>query len=46
MIAVKLYSIAISLLLTIAATEAVPKDSLVTNLPGFNGRLPSKHYAG
>ncbi|KAJ9703296.1 hypothetical protein PVL29_004905 [Vitis rotundifolia] len=27
-------------------TEAAPKGSLITHLPGFNGTFPSKHYSG
>ncbi|RVW26021.1 Serine carboxypeptidase 1 [Vitis vinifera] len=27
-------------------TEAAPKGSLITHLPGFNGIFPSKHYSG
>ncbi|VYS58556.1 unnamed protein product [Arabidopsis thaliana] len=27
-------------------TESAPKSALITNLPGFNGTFPSKHYAG
>ncbi|KAK7295196.1 hypothetical protein RJT34_18101 [Clitoria ternatea] len=26
--------------------EAAPPGSLITQLPGFNGRFPSKHYSG
>ncbi|XP_058102547.1 serine carboxypeptidase 1-like [Magnolia sinica] len=26
--------------------EAAPESALVTQIPGFNGTLPSKHYAG
>ncbi|XP_004492244.4 serine carboxypeptidase-like 20 [Cicer arietinum] len=32
--------------LTFVLTQSAPQDSLVTNLPGFNGSLNSKHYAG
>ena len=27
-------------------THSAPKGSLITNVPGFNGSLPSKHYGG
>ena len=27
-------------------TEAAPKGSLITHLPGFSGIFPSKHYSG
>ncbi|KAI7999635.1 Serine carboxypeptidase-like 20 [Camellia lanceoleosa] len=27
-------------------TEAVPANSLITKLPGFNATFPSKHYSG
>ncbi|XP_012085774.1 serine carboxypeptidase-like 20 [Jatropha curcas] len=26
--------------------EAAPQDALITQIPGFNGTLPSKHYGG
>ncbi|KAI3830921.1 hypothetical protein MKW92_046939 [Papaver armeniacum] len=26
--------------------EGAPKDALITELPGFNGSFPSKHYSG
>ena len=26
--------------------EAAPQASLITQLPGFNGTFPSKHYSG
>ncbi|CAN8270566.1 unnamed protein product [Cochlearia groenlandica] len=29
-----------------STTESGPTSALITNLPGFNGRFPSKHYAG
>lgn len=29
-----------------ALTLSAPENALVTNIPGFNGTLPSKHYAG
>ncbi|XP_073222805.1 serine carboxypeptidase-like 20 [Cicer arietinum] len=32
--------------LTFVLTQSAPQDSLVTNLPGFNGSLNSNHYAG
>ncbi|OVA04090.1 Peptidase S10 [Macleaya cordata] len=34
------------LCLLLSFTEAAPKDALITNLPGFNGTFPSKHYSG
>ncbi|CAA7023709.1 unnamed protein product [Microthlaspi erraticum] len=36
----------ILLSLCLAITESAPESALVTNLPGFNGSFPSKHYAG
>ncbi|XP_056165599.1 serine carboxypeptidase-like 20 [Syzygium oleosum] len=39
-------SITLGLLLTVSSVRAAPKDSLITSLPGFNGTLPSAHYAG
>ncbi|CAH2052304.1 unnamed protein product [Thlaspi arvense] len=36
----------ILLSLGFAITESAPESALVTNLPGFNGTFPSKHYAG
>ncbi|KAL3520487.1 hypothetical protein ACH5RR_018636 [Cinchona calisaya] len=42
-----LFSISVSLVLVLSSRlEAAPEDSLVTNLPGFNGTFPSKHYSG
>nr|GEX95802.1 calmodulin-like protein 3 [Tanacetum cinerariifolium] len=35
-----------STLAFILLAESAPEDALVTHLPGFNGTLPSKHYAG
>ncbi|KAJ9176110.1 hypothetical protein P3X46_011457 [Hevea brasiliensis] len=34
------------MILLLAFTEAAPKGSLVTRLPGFNGNFPSKHHSG
>ncbi|KAF8015378.1 hypothetical protein BT93_H1014 [Corymbia citriodora subsp. variegata] len=39
-------SITLALLLTVSFVRAAPKESLITSLPGFNGTLPSEHYAG
>ncbi|GLT59048.1 hypothetical protein SLA2020_318920 [Shorea laevis] len=36
----------LALLLSFGIIEAAPQGSLVTQLPGFNGTFPSKHYAG
>ncbi|EFH59863.1 hypothetical protein ARALYDRAFT_480041 [Arabidopsis lyrata subsp. lyrata] len=36
----------ILLSLCFAITESAPKSALITELPGFNGTFPSKHYAG
>ncbi|CAL0328182.1 unnamed protein product [Lupinus luteus] len=36
----------ISISLSFVLTQSAPESSLITNLPGFNGTLPSKHYAG
>ncbi|XP_031382927.1 serine carboxypeptidase 1-like [Punica granatum] len=38
--------IAFSLVLCVTAVRAAPAGSLITNLPGFEGRLPSQHHAG
>ncbi|XP_043722030.1 serine carboxypeptidase 1-like [Telopea speciosissima] len=32
--------------LSLVLIRAAPESSLVTNLPGFNGTFPSKHYSG
>ncbi|KAK3416058.1 hypothetical protein EUGRSUZ_H01620 [Eucalyptus grandis] len=39
-------SITLALLLTVSSVRAAPKESLITSLPGFDGTLPSEHYAG
>ncbi|KAF8015381.1 hypothetical protein BT93_H1016 [Corymbia citriodora subsp. variegata] len=39
-------SIILALLLTVSSVRAAPKESLITSLPGFDGTLPSEHYAG
>lgn len=39
-------AIAFCMILILAFTEAAPKASLITSLPGFNGNFPSKHYSG
>ncbi|XP_039155655.1 serine carboxypeptidase-like 20 [Eucalyptus grandis] len=39
-------SITLALLLTVSSVGAAPKESLITSLPGFDGTLPSEHYAG
>lgn len=31
---------------SILLAQSAPEDALVTHLPGFDGTLPSKHYAG
>ncbi|CAL0328184.1 unnamed protein product [Lupinus luteus] len=36
----------LSISLSFVLTQSAPESSLITNLPGFNGTLPSKHYAG
>ncbi|CAI9107286.1 OLC1v1006605C1 [Oldenlandia corymbosa var. corymbosa] len=36
----------ICLVLCFLLTESAPEGALVTQLPGFNGTIPSKHYAG
>ncbi|KAL8129248.1 hypothetical protein V2J09_018403 [Rumex salicifolius] len=30
----------------VVLADAIPRDSVVTNLPGFNATFPSKHYSG
>ncbi|XAR60886.1 Carboxypeptidase C [Bertholletia excelsa] len=32
--------------LSLTLTESAPEGALVTQLPGFNGTFPSKHYSG
>ncbi|KAL5057688.1 hypothetical protein RYX36_029292 [Vicia faba] len=41
-----LYLILLHIFLTFVVTHSAPKESVITNLPGFNGSLPSKHYGG
>ncbi|KAK6915769.1 Peptidase S10, serine carboxypeptidase [Dillenia turbinata] len=36
----------VCVLLTLVVIEAAPQSALVTQLPGFDGTFPSKHYAG
>lgn len=36
----------ICLSFTILLTQSAPQDAIVTHVPGFDGTLPSKHYAG
>lgn len=40
------YLVLLHISLTFVLTHSAPEASLITNLPGFNGSLPSKHYAG
>ena len=40
------YLILLHIFLTFVLTHSAPKGSLITNVPGFNGSLPSKHYGG
>ncbi|RHN45687.1 putative carboxypeptidase C [Medicago truncatula] len=40
------YLVLLHISLTFVLTHSAPKGSLITHLPGFNGSLPSKHYAG
>jgi hypothetical protein len=32
--------------LSIVLTISAPETAIVTHVPGFNGTIPSKHYAG
>jgi hypothetical protein len=32
--------------LSIVLTISAPESAIVTQVPGFNGTIPSKHYAG
>ncbi|KAK6289491.1 hypothetical protein POUND7_001032 [Theobroma cacao] len=41
-----LFVISFCMLFSCAIVEAVQNGSLVTQLPGFNGVFPSKHYSG
>ncbi|BBH06828.1 serine carboxypeptidase-like 20 [Prunus dulcis] len=34
------------LFMSLVIVEAAPESSLITQLPGFNGTFPSKHYSG
>ncbi|CAL0302827.1 unnamed protein product [Lupinus luteus] len=38
--------ILLSISLNFVLTQSAPESSLIAQLPGFNGTLPSKHYAG
>jgi len=38
--------VTIGLVLTVLAVGAAPDESLITHVPGFDGSLPSSHYAG
>ncbi|KAI8009430.1 Serine carboxypeptidase-like 20 [Camellia lanceoleosa] len=38
--------ISLCMCLGFGLTEAVPANSLITKLPGFNATFPSKHYSG
>ncbi|XP_058196663.1 serine carboxypeptidase-like 20 [Rhododendron vialii] len=40
------YAALISTILASKFTESVPEGALVTQVPGFNGTFPSKHYSG
>ncbi|XP_058196664.1 serine carboxypeptidase-like 20 [Rhododendron vialii] len=41
-----LYAALIYVILSFNFTESVPEGALVTQIPGFNGTFPSKHYSG
>lgn len=41
-----LYSLLSLLLLSFVPTQSAPEAALITQIPGFNGTLPSKHYSG
>ncbi|KAK9944566.1 hypothetical protein M0R45_010127 [Rubus argutus] len=41
-----LYSLLSLLLLSLVPTQSAPEAALITQIPGFNGTLPSKHYSG
>ncbi|KAE9617952.1 putative carboxypeptidase C [Lupinus albus] len=41
-----LFLILLSISLNFVLTQSAPENSLITELPGFNGTFPSKHYAG
>lgn len=40
------YGVTVGLVLTVLAVGAAPDESLITHVPGFDGSLPSSHYAG
>ncbi|XP_028798113.1 serine carboxypeptidase-like 20 [Neltuma alba] len=41
-----IFSVLFHILLSSVLTQSAPESALVTQLPGFNGIIPSKHYAG
>ncbi|KAJ4846111.1 Serine carboxypeptidase-like 20 [Turnera subulata] len=40
------WGISLCMLLSFAFIGAIPNDTLITSLPGFNGAFPSNHYSG
>ncbi|KAF6145834.1 hypothetical protein GIB67_028829 [Kingdonia uniflora] len=42
----RLVSICLCLCLCLVITDGAPEKAIITQLPGFNGTFPSKHYSG
>ncbi|GFZ01786.1 serine carboxypeptidase-like 20 [Actinidia rufa] len=40
------YSALIYIFISFVLTESAPEGALVTQIPGFDGNFPSKHYSG
>lgn len=40
------FTISLCMFLSFGFIEGAPKGTLITELPGFNGTFPSKHYSG
>ena len=38
--------VSLHVFLSFVLTQSAPESALVTQVPGFNGTIPSKHYAG
>ncbi|RYR40223.1 hypothetical protein Ahy_A09g045940 [Arachis hypogaea] len=38
--------VSLHIFLSFVLTQSAPESALITQIPGFNGTLPSKHYAG
>ncbi|XP_028769706.1 serine carboxypeptidase-like 20 [Neltuma alba] len=40
------YFVLVNILLCSLPTQSAPEGALITEIPGFNGTIPSKHYGG